>query len=200
MNIIANQRSQYKFVWQDSNEGHKQRARCTVAVANSRKTSHSWHQGKTPKDYDKSKRRRKIVPSSKEEFKWLISDETVANSGKLYCQQCRGVYGPLVIRKTASDRIKRYANWPFVVGSTNLMHDALKTHKKSKGHKYAVEFTASRNKPQGESSAEKKYFIHYTKLLFQNCRKFFSKCTCCSLDLLIIVVMWTWWTERCWFR
>lgn len=80
------------------------------------------------KDYDKNKRRRTIVPSWKEEFKWLISDETATNSGKLYCQQCRGVYGPLAIRKTASDRIKRYANGPFVVGSTNLKHDALTTH------------------------------------------------------------------------
>lgn len=107
------------------------------------------------KDYDKNKRRRTIVPSWKEEFKWLISDETATNSGKLYCQQCRGIYGPLAIRKTASDKIKRYANGPFVVGSTNLKHDALTTHEKSEGHKYAVEITASRNKPQGESSAEK---------------------------------------------
>lgn len=105
----------------------------------------------------KNNRRRAIVPSWKEKFKWLISDETVTNSGKLYCHQCRGVhvYGPLVIRETASDRVKRYANGSFVVGSTNLKNDALTTHKKSEGHKYAVEFTASRNKPLGESSAEK---------------------------------------------
>lgn len=44
-----------------------------------------------------------------------------------------------------------------MVGSTNLKHDALTTHEKSEGHihVYAVEITASRNKPLGESSAEK---------------------------------------------
>lgn len=42
-----------------------------------------------------------------------------------------------------------------MVGSTNFKHDALTTHEKSEGHKYAVEFTASWNKPLGESSAEK---------------------------------------------
>lgn len=37
------------------------------------------------KDYDKNKRWWMIVLSWKEEFKWLISDEMVMNSGKLYC-------------------------------------------------------------------------------------------------------------------
>lgn len=40
-------------------------------------------------------------------------------------------------------------------GSTNIKHDALTTHEKSEGHKYAVEITVLRNKPLGESSAEK---------------------------------------------
>lgn len=129
----------------------------------------------------KTKRRRAIVPSWKEKFKWLISDETVTNSGKLYCHQCRGVhvymYGPLVIRETASDRIKRYANGSFVVGSTNLKNDALTTHKKSEGHKYAVEFTASRNKPLGESCAEKTQCSTLNKATVSKL-EIFLKCTC----------------------
>lgn len=64
----------------------------------------------------------------------IVGNCTVNNVG--------GVYGPLAIRKTASDRIKRYANGPFVVGSSNLKHDALTTHEKSEGHKYDVEITA----------------------------------------------------------
>lgn len=93
-------------------------------------------------------------------MKWLTSDETVTIVRKLYCQQYQlggggGEYGPLAIRKTASHRIKRYASVPFVVDSTNLRHGALTTHKNPESRKYAVEFTASRNKPLGESSAEK---------------------------------------------
>lgn len=94
-------------------------------------------------------------------MKWLTSDETVTIVRKLYCQQYQlgggggGEYGPLAIRKTASHRIKRYTSVPFVVDSTNLRHGALTTHKNSESRKYAVEFTASRNKPLGESSAEK---------------------------------------------
>ena len=60
------------------------------------------------KIYDQSKRRRTIVPSWKSEFSWLICDDS---HGKIFCQPCRAVYGPLAVR-SVSERFKRYAKGP----------------------------------------------------------------------------------------
>ena len=57
------------------------------------------------KIYDQSKRRRTIVPSWKSEFSWLICDDS---HGKIFCQPCRAVYGPLAVR-SVPERFKRYA-------------------------------------------------------------------------------------------
>ena len=103
------------------------------------------------KMYDQSKRRRTIVPSWKSEFSWLICDDS---HGKIFCQPCRAVYGHLAVR-SVPERFKRYAKGPFVVGCENLRHDALTTHEKSDGHKYAVDFQKYRGKPPGESVADK---------------------------------------------
>jgi hypothetical protein len=98
------------------------------------------------KIYDQSKRRRTIVLSWKSEFSWLICDDS---HGKIFCQPCRAVYVPLAVR-SVPERFKHYAKGPFVVECENLRHDALTTHEKSDGHKYAVDFQKYRGKPPGE--------------------------------------------------
>ena len=89
--------------------------------------------------------------AGKSEFSWLICDDS---HGKIFCRPSRAVYVPLAVGRVP-ERFKRYAEGPFVVGCENLRHDALTTHEKSDGHKYAVDFQKYRGKPPGESVADK---------------------------------------------
>ena len=89
--------------------------------------------------------------AGKSEFSWLICDDS---HSKIFCRPSRAVYVPLAVGRVP-ERFKRYAEGPFVVGCENLRHDALTTHEKSDGHKYAVDFQKYRGKPPGESVADK---------------------------------------------
>ncbi|XP_077980195.1 E3 SUMO-protein ligase KIAA1586-like [Glandiceps talaboti] len=107
------------------------------------------------REYDATKRKRTIVQSWKIEFKdWLVTDDS-AREQKLYCKLCRTVYAPIAKKTQHADKYKKYSNGSFVRGSTNLRHEALKTHENSDGHKYAKQYLDAKNAAPGESVAER---------------------------------------------
>ncbi len=104
------------------------------------------------KDYDATKRQRKIVGIWRtESADWIVIDD---REQTIYCRICRSVYGPLSSRRQA-DKYRRYANGAFVVGCKNFRHDALTGHGASEGHKLAREINNTRNAAPGERPAEK---------------------------------------------
>ena len=116
---------------------------------------------KTPEDkkaqqsnYEKQKRERTFQKKWESEFPWVIWDP----QGKtMFCKPCRGVYGPLSVKKIRAscvlpNQLGKYSQGAFVTGCSNLKHTTLADHEKSEGHKAAAR---EYNRKPGESQAEK---------------------------------------------
>ncbi len=103
--------------------------------------------------YDATKRKRTIVSGWKNEFSWVITDDT-GEEQKLFCKVCRAVYG-LLVHRTQADKFRKYSHGAFVVGSCNLKRDSLVTHEKSECHRYTHEYTQAKQAKAGTSIAEK---------------------------------------------
>ena len=99
------------------------------------------------------------------EFPWLLVVEKPAASSStatteektinLLCTICRSVYGPLANCKcVARDKLDKYANGQFVIGSTNLKHSALVSHDLSDSHKDAVLLKKAKDEQPGEMPSD----------------------------------------------
>ena len=101
----------------------------------------SYDKNEADRQYDKTRRQRKVVPSWKSEFSWLITDETA-----VYCKVCRAIYGPFSNSKI-SDKNRKYGTGPFVKGCFNLRHDTLTCHQASHGHVQAQAIYDAKHAP-----------------------------------------------------
>ena len=93
----------------------------------------------------------------------------------MYCKSCWQIYGPLgeTSRKIGKhNKYTKAACGTFVSGCSNIKHDALVVHSKSKSHKDATERVIAGNAFPGTSQAEK-IIVQMNQAMFQKLSKLF---------------------------